>query len=312
MAAPPGPLASARLRPRTVGEILDASFVLYRRRFGSLLLATTILSLPTLVVAIVLSEPAGLAFHDYMGAATDYFRASARSAKPDFEAFDRVMDAMPGVQLYALVSSLMQALSRGGACVAGALVAAAAVRGEPTPGTWALVRASLPYVAAATFVHSALALAGVIAGGCCILLPGVLLLTAALAPACAMLVLERAPSADRVRAWDLPPVIGPVVRGIALPFAQTGHVLGRAFRLSLHAMTLVRGTFCTFAVLVLVSIVVSVVVLLGGWGFRSFGVAYVLQHYAEVIFLPVIGLSFALWYFDLRVRREGADLERAA
>ena len=44
------------LRPRTVGELLDGSFFLYRRYFGRFLLVATVVSLPALILAQVLQD----------------------------------------------------------------------------------------------------------------------------------------------------------------------------------------------------------------------------------------------------------------
>ena len=41
---------------------------------------------------------------------------------------------------------------------------------------------------------------------------------------------------------------------------------------------------------------------------KSWAAVFWLQHYAEVIFHPVLGLGYVFWYFDLRTRREGLDL----
>ena len=42
--------------------------------------------------------------------------------------------------------------------------------------------------------------------------------------------------------------------------------------------------------------------------FQSEALFFWLNHYCEVLFLPVVGISITLWYVDLRVRREAADL----
>ena len=42
--------------------------------------------------------------------------------------------------------------------------------------------------------------------------------------------------------------------------------------------------------------------------FESGALFFWLNHYCEVVFLPIVGISVTLWYVDLRVRREAADL----
>jgi hypothetical protein len=293
--------APTDLRPRTVGELLDASFHVYRRCFGPLLLAVTVLSLPTLLVAVLLSKPAGAAFDGYLASGFDYVRQSAQShGKPSKEmmaALERYLDSSVSVWLYSSISTALQALSRGGACVAGALVAWAAVRREPLPGAWTLVRRSLPHVAAATGVQFLVALVYLLSGACCFLLPVSLTAIAVFAPACAVIAIERPAEGRRG--------IGAVVQAFAAG-------VGRSCRMSFHGATIARGTFFTTLLLTFVTAVVGVVALAAGVAVKSYGVPYVLNHWAEVLFLPVIGIGYALWYVDLRVRREGADFEESA
>jgi preprotein translocase subunit SecG len=295
------------LRPRTVGEILDASFQLYRKRFGTLLLACTILSVPSLAAAVLLSHGAGDAFGDYLGAAMRYFEAagsSHRNSPAMRDALNKMLAQATEVQIYGLASTALQALSRGGACIAGAIVTFAAVRREPTPGAWATVKLSVGRLVPATGVHLFLA---VVTGMCALCLPVPILAAAVLAPACAALVAETGPMETSVRSWSFGPA-----RAVVAPFAAFVDVFGRSFSLSMHGMTIVRGTTAVSLVLLFVTTLVSAVSLAGGLVAKSFGVWFVLQHYAEVMFLPVIGIAFSLWYLDLRVRREGLDLTEAA
>jgi hypothetical protein len=293
--------APADLRPRTVGEILDASFVLYRRSFGSLLLACTILSIPTLLVAVILARPAGDAFTGYVEAAFEYAKSSARDqgrvSRQTTEAVRRMLESSLDVQIWSSLSALLQSLSRGGACLVGAIAARAAITGEPLPGPWALVRQSLPALAAATALQLLVTLVTLATSLCCVLLPVAVVFGAALTPACAVVLLERPGEGRGV--W------GRTVAGV-------GAGVSRSLRLSWHGMTIVRGSTFVMIVLVLVSTVVGAASIAGYALSSSFAVPFALQHYAEVLFLPVIGGGFALWYYDLRVRREGADFEASA
>lgn len=296
------------LRPRTVGEILDASFVLYRKRFGALLLASTVLSIPTLVAAVLLSEGAGEALGGYLSAGVRYVEASGSSggrvSPAVTKALSTMMDQARDVQVYTLISAGFQALSRAGACLAGALIAFAAVQRRPTPTGWAMVRGSLPKLVAATGIQVAAALVGAM---CAICFPIPIFVGTLVAPVCALMIAETGPQQAAVARWGFAPL-----RWAVLPFACAIDAIGRTFTLSMHGMTLLRGTFLMSVVLFFVSAIVSVLSLAAGFVASSMGVWYVANHYAEVLFLPVIGIAFALWYVDLRVRREGLDLTEQA
>ena len=72
----PGP----DLRPRTVGELLDGSFFLYRRYFGRFLIVATAVSLPTLIVAGVTAEQST----EILRKAFEASFENARNPEPDF------------------------------------------------------------------------------------------------------------------------------------------------------------------------------------------------------------------------------------
>ncbi|MCE9637982.1 MAG: hypothetical protein K8T90_19960 [Planctomycetes bacterium] len=296
------------LRPRTVGEILDASFHLYRQRFGPLLLASTILSIPTLAASVLLSDGAGAALGDYMTAAMRYMEASGSSGgkfSPAMtEALNGMMAQARDVQLYTILSSVFQSVSRAGGCLAGAMIAFAAVRHEPTPSGWTMVRGSLGKLATGSAIHLFAALVGAF---CAICLPIPIFVGVLIAPACAALVAETGPREQAVTEWRVAPL-----RWLARPDAAGIDVAVRCFSLSMHGMTLVRGSFLVPVVLFFVTAIVTVLSVGAGFVAKSWGVWFVAQHYAEVLFLPVIGIAFALWYLDLRVRREGIDLAEDA
>ena len=294
----------AGLRPRTVGEILDASFTLYRRRFWPLLLVATVFSVPTLVVAVAVSSSISNGAADTMEGFGAYYRALERTQgrwdKNVLDAYLETLNRAMKMNLVLYLTQIAQSFSRGATCVAAATVAWAAVRGAETPRAWDLVRTTLPRALPATFIW---VLTVAISAACGICLPIPILGYAVLGPACAVLALERGNLETSVSKWSSAPA-----RFVVAPFAATIDACGRCFRLTLHGMTLVRGSTLIFFILAFVTIVVLVASLAAGIIWKSFAVGFVVNHYAEVLFLPVIGTACALWYLDVRVRREGIDL----
>lgn len=287
------------LRPRSVGEILDASFALYRRRFGSLLLATTVLSIPALVFAALIAGPSGEAFQQYMGSASDYFRQTihdgGRPTRAQQEAMEAVLANSKDVWIFGAISALLQAMSRGAATAVGAVAAWCALGRTPFPSAWRLVRSSLPLLGASTAVHLVLAIGWLLSGACCVTLPFVIVVAVILAPASAVMWVER-------RQLAAPPGLRWILAG--------GSAVSRCIELSLHGRTIARGTWCIAVSVTFVSAVVGVATAAAYVASSSFAVLSVINHFAEVVFLPVPGIAFALWYADLRVRREGLDFER--
>lgn len=296
------------LRARTVGEILDASFALYRRRFGTLLLVSTVMSLPTLVAAVVFAAPNARATGDYVSVVAEVFQDAlherVKTGDEAREFMERMNGAAVSVQLYALLGALFQALSRGAVCVAAAILTWDVLHGRPAPSAREILRRAIPRAAAGVGAQLVIA---VILLMCSLCLPIPILVAAFLAPAAAVAAIERGPLELSVRALRLPgPLV--VVRWFLLAVAETFDAVTRSFSLGWHGLSVARSTFLVFVILTIVSFVTSFVSVTAAALTRSFGVLWVLQHYVEVVLLPVVGIAFALWYADLCVRREALDL----
>jgi hypothetical protein len=83
-------------------------------------------------------------------------------------------------------------------------------------------------------------------------------------------------------------------------------------RLNASGPSLGRGTLYLFFLLTFVGIADLSAMSLATIFVSSSGGWFWAQHHAEALFLPAWGLGVAFWYADLRVRREGLDLQVAA
>lgn len=303
MTEPAAPAADD-LRPRTVGEILDAAVALYRRRFGRLLLVATVLSIPTLAFAIAISAPQGESTRDYFGIVAEMFdhmsHRRVRTGADQMEFMDRMNRVSWRFQLYSILGGLLQAFARGVVGVAMACAAWEALHRRAIPGVGALVRRGLARAVPALGVHL---LVFVVTALCSICIPVPIVAAALTAPACAVLAVETGPIERAVRDGLPRPiafVLGPVV--------ATFDAVARSCALGWHAGSVGRSTFLVTVCLLLLAFLDLFVASVLGVAFESFAVFWVVQHYVEVLLLPVVGLAFALWYADLRVRREALDL----
>ena len=139
------------LRPRTVGELLDGSFFLYRRYFGRFLIVATIVSLPTLIVAGLTAEQSTEVLRDAFESAFE----NARHPETDFMKAMSKQPAMdPKFQVMSLLATALQSLSRGAATAAMAVATAYAVRRETMPGAREIVRRALPRMPAAVLAYA--------------------------------------------------------------------------------------------------------------------------------------------------------------
>jgi hypothetical protein len=290
------------LKPRTVGEILDAAFYVYRAQFVRLALVSLIASLPALVVATILAGDAAAAARNWYTAITE----SARTNRGDFEAaLKDSMNAAYTLQPFAILSSVLQSIARATGVVTMCLVADAAVRRERAASVGAVLGAALPRLPAAIGVQI---VADYFLGtclGCCPPLGIVLLVF--LCCAGAAIALERGPIETAARA-SLPAAL----RWAALPFAAALDGVVRSVRLHLNGPTLARGSMFVFFLLSFVGIVNLGAAALATIFVSTSGGWFWAQHYSEALIGPVWGLSIALWFHDLRVRREGADLAMPA
>ena len=100
------------LRPRSVGELLDGSFFLYRRFFGRFLIVATAVSLPALIVAGLTAEQSTQILRE----ATDAWLENLRHPETDpLKAFANQPAMDPEFQLMSFVANVLQSLSRGAA-----------------------------------------------------------------------------------------------------------------------------------------------------------------------------------------------------
>jgi len=205
----------------------------------------------------------------------------------------------------SILAFALQALSRATAAVAMVLVAAAAMRRERSAPATSLLRAALPFLVPAFMIEIAFNMSVSQLTCCCP--PVGLWFAAVLAPAQAILVLERGPVAERLAA-SAPAFI----RVVLWPFSACADALARAATLSWHAATLGRAIAFLAILLGFVMIFESAVTTPFSLHAAESGHWYWVQHCAEALLLPLMGLARALWYFELRTRREGADLAAAA
>jgi hypothetical protein len=295
------------LRPRTIGELLDASFTVYRRAFVRLVLVATVVSVPSMLVATIWAGAAADAMRSYVAILEDMVRHPSQDATKAVEAmFSAVGKILP----ISLLGNLLQAVSRGASAVAMALAASAAIRREPMPSARDMLRTALPRMPAAVLAQLFLDFAWS-SLMCCCLVPGIVAFVLLVA-APAAIALEVGPSeraleaaaarggALRTFAWLLRPVVA-AVDGLI-----------RSATLCFTGAAIARGTVFTFFLFLFVSVFLGVVVFATSAATGSDASWFWAQHYAEVLFLPVLGLGRALWYFDLVARREGADLAPTA
>ena len=120
-------MARPDLKPRTVGEILDAAFTVYRGQFARLALVALIAALPALVVATVFAGDAAAAARSWYGMISD----SARTNRGDFErAMQDSFEAAFKLQPFVILSSVLQSVERATCVVTMSFVATAAIRRE--------------------------------------------------------------------------------------------------------------------------------------------------------------------------------------
>ncbi len=290
------------LRPRTVGELLDGSFFLYRRYFGRFLLVATLVSLPTLVVAGLTAEKST----EILRQAFDAWFQNVRHPEPDpIKAMMNQPAFDPEFQMMSLIAAALQSLSRGAATATMAVATAFAVRREAMPGAIAIVKRALPRIPAAVLAYAFHSTFGFLIV-CCP--PIGIILMVLLTPIPALIMFEQGAVERELRAHLPTGPIGTLVKICTLPLAQLLDGTLRSLTLSWHAATVARGTLYVFFVYLFVGFFVQaasggISALIG-----SESAWFWINHYAEVVFLPVVGISVTLWYIDLRIRREGADL----
>jgi hypothetical protein len=288
-----------------VGELLDGSFFLYRKHFGRFLLVATAVSLPTLVLAGLMAEESADALRDYLQ--STYDSVTVRK-DPSLEDTFSQWGANMRFQVAAMIGTLLQSLSRGAAVATMAVATAAALNGHSMPGAREILRRSWRRAPAAILAYVSQAMMGVALLPLLCCLPIMVIITVLLTPVPALVMFERGPIERELRGHLPGGVVGLMLKACFLPLAQVIDATLRSFVLGWHAATIARGTSFVFFLLLFVSFFVSGVAGAVAGLFDSGALFFWLNHYCEVVFLPIVGISITLWYVDLRVRREAVDL----
>jgi len=289
------------LAPRTVGELLDAAFFVYRRGFARLLLVTLLVSLPALVVAVLFADDAANALRSWWGVLTEGMHP--KPGDDAFSAFRLSMQANAKIQGIAFLMGLLQAFERSAGVVTMSVVAAAALRREAFPSIGRVFRESLPRIPAAVLAQFVLDhIIGCFA--CCF--PVAIVFQVLTCCTTAAIATER--GSTEKSAHGAPAV----VRWAVVPFAAAIDGAARSVKLTWNGPTIGRGTALLFILLMFVGIADGVAMGLGALLAGRSGGWFWAQHCAEALVLPAWGLGVCFWFADLRARREGADLEPVA
>lgn len=304
-------LRTSDLRPRTILEILDAAFALYRSRFPTLFLTCLVFAIPVIATTLAIAGEQGKA---QAGAMDLMWATLERSGSRDPEAQRQAMENAQKMQdiatgemlVFAAVESAMQAISRAGALVAMAFAVWRAATGRPPAGAGTLVREAagrlLPVAMISVFVAVGTALSSALGALACIWLLLLLVFGALLAPCGAIAALERGPGETALRER------GGLAK-LLLPFAILGHIRRRIFQLGMGGQTFARGAILVFLASSILSLVDGVAGGVAGLVSGSWAALLVAQQLADVFVIPFLGSACAIWYLDLRVRREGLDLQ---
>lgn len=288
--------AAVRLRPLTLGDLLDEPFALLRDNLRTILLVTGVVVVPLQLVGAYLQREAfgSLGFFDLVN--------DPVAAQVALESGDRASMLAIGLQL-AAAASVMPFVA-GVVC----LVAVSALLGErlgplealrATLRRWPALVGAWLLAAAATFGLAVVAMGLIVAGGMALGMLGGMLLLAAVpvglaahalfTPAAAVVVVERRGPFAALR------------RSVALVRPRLLPVLGAVVLAGLVA-SLVQG-----ALSALPSMIAMVVGLDAGWILLGAGAIA-----AGLVVTPYGALVSALVYADGRVRQEAWDLEVVA
>lgn len=301
------------LGPRTFGELLDGAFVVYRRHFGYLLLLALLVSAPALIGSALFADVAAEATANYVRIAMN----QPVGASPDELSahFGRLIEALLELQLPVLAGALLQALSRGGTMALAAILVHAILAGNERPAATVALRRMLPRLPAIVLGPFVLQL-GVSFLICCCLPAYVVVVVLLLAqPVIAMLEVGRLETRVREGMADGGAlgsvVLLPLAYLVVIPAATIIDSTVRSIGLTWGARSVARGTAFTFALYMFGALLTGAVMGVGQYFDQSGAVGFWAQHYGELLVLPAYGVGTTLWYFDLRVRREGLDLEAA-
>ncbi len=253
-------MAGVALRPLSVGEIIDASFQIYRRHFGALAAIVLVCNSLPLLLQIFLEAAGGAREHPVMMLAYYIF--------------------------YVVMSSI--------ATAATVFVVSESYLGRTIAAREALSRAT-PFVGRvimASILFGFLAIVGFIL----LVVPGVVIVCG-LVLATPALGIEALPSATAAlgRSWNL-------TRGFRLKVFGLLFLLGVILVLPWLAVSMLMGVIAAMAAV-------------GGAGrspmvFVVLGVA--IGGLVQFFLYPLSHAALTITYYDLRVRKEGFDLELLA
>jgi hypothetical protein len=211
----------------------------------------------------------------------------------------------PKFQLMSFMATLLQSLSRGAATATMAVATAFAVSRETMPSASAIIRRAGPRIPAAVLAYAFQSMFTVLMV-CCTPIGVVIMVL--LTPIPAVIMFEQGAVEREARTLLPAGLLGTVLKAFLLPIAQLIDGTLRSLTLSWHAATVARGSIYVFFVFLFVSFFSQAVSGSVAIVVEDGSIWFWMNHYAEVIFLPIVGISVTLWYIDLRIRREGADL----
>lgn len=258
-------------RPRGVPELIDAAFQLMRRHYVPLLVLAAITYIPSMIFFIVLTLPAVLSQDE------------------------------AGVTFFGLALLLMPVMILWYSIGLGALLVAAseAYQGRPVDPS-ASLRASVkrmwPIIGAQLLKWIVI---GVAAG---ILALVTTIVTAAAGPlgALVFLPLMALPIIVAVRLFAIPAI--PVLEGLG-----AGASLSRSGQLSRgHGWMIFWTYFVVYAIIVVLVVAATIP---GMMIFSNPIIANILSNVLSIFAFPLLGTTGVVLYYDLRIRKEGFDLE---
>jgi hypothetical protein len=284
-------MSDLQLRARSVSEIVDAAFQIYRRAPLPYMLATAVAFAPWVVLQFAL-----VGVPDQIGTFTN--PGAVTPPSPREQALSTLL-SFGVVIAYSVISAFLVRMS------------AASYLGEAEEETSAHVRAVLPKVPAilgATIVKYLLAAAGFVVA----VIPMTLLISAAALgkSASAMLVVVLGSLVGVVVAGVLALYV--VARYFAVVPAMVLEGLGvrAAFaRSTALSRGLTKHVMKTLVLTWIIYFVLSVAVMIAAGVTGSNVVFTIATTLFTVVAYPVVGIVEMLLYYDARVRREGYDIE---
>jgi hypothetical protein len=265
-------MAALDLRPLSLGELLDRTFFLYRRHF---LLFMGIAAIP-------------YSFFFVINLATALIPVFARSATPGRMQPGGLEAAAIGGGIFALV-----AVFAGGVAFLFSVGATVFAVSEIYTGRQTSIRESLGRVRGKTgTIFGVLFLSGLIliAGFIALIIPGIYLMCRICVATPAALLEDMGPSDSIRRSFDL-----------------TRDFAGRAFMIYLLYFAMAWGVVAVFQFPFLLLIAISAKQ-------SQFSILWTVlmqvgNFIGSVLVAPVSTIGFALFYYDLRVRKEAFDLQ---